>query len=127
VTAPRVAQRTDLDPVPMFAALADESRWHILTLLGEADRSASELAEVLPISRQAIAKHLRQLEAVGLVKSVPAGRAVRFRALGARLGRLATHLETIGEGWDRRLDRLRDLAESAQDQRASSGDDALKS
>lgn len=113
MTARRAIGGNDIDPVPMFAALADESRWRVLTLLGEADRSASDLAELLPISRQAIAKHLRQLESVGLAEPVPDGRAVRFRAVGARLGRLATHLETIGRGWDGRLDRLRDLAEGA--------------
>lgn len=102
---------TGADPVPVFAALADESRWRILTLLGEADRSASELAALLPISRQAIGKHLRQLETAGLAESVRDGRAVRYRALGAKLGQLATRLETIGRGWDARLARLRDLAE----------------
>lgn len=101
------------DPVPLFAALADESRWQILTLLGEADRSASELADLLPISRQAIAKHLRHLEEVGLAEPIREGRAVRYRALGSRLGQLATQLETIGRGWDARLARLRDLAERA--------------
>jgi len=99
------------DPVPMFAALADESRWQILTLLGEADLTASDLANQLPISRQAITKHVRQLEAVGLVESLRDGRAVRYRALGARLGQLATRLDAIGRGWDTRLARLRDLAE----------------
>lgn len=103
---------TTLDPVPMCAALADETRWRILELLGEADRSASELAELLPVSRQAIAKHLQQLEAVGLVEHERAGRAVRYRALGAPLSQLAGRLDTIARGWERRLGRLRDLAES---------------
>ena len=103
-----------VDPVPLCAALADGSRWEILQALGRADRSASELAELLPISRQAIAKHLGQLERVGLVERVRAGRSLRYRALGAPLGRLAQHLETIGQGWERRLDRLRALAEEAE-------------
>ena len=44
--------------VPVFAALGDETRWSILAALGEGDASASALAGRLPISRQAIAKHL---------------------------------------------------------------------
>lgn len=102
---------TAVDPVPICAALADGSRWEILQVLGRADRSASELAEQLPISRQAIAKHLGQLEQVGLVERLREGRSLRYRALGSPLSQLARHLETIGQGWDRRLDRLRMLAE----------------
>jgi DNA-binding transcriptional ArsR family regulator len=103
---------TGLDPVPLCAALADATRWEILAVLGDRDASASELAEDLPVSRQAIAKHLQQLAAVGLVEPVRVGRAIRYRALGARLGQLARHLETIGRGWDARLARLKDVAEA---------------
>ncbi|TDE95832.1 ArsR family transcriptional regulator [Occultella glacieicola] len=103
---------TELDPVPLCAALADATRWEILAVLGDRDASASELAEELPVSRQAIAKHLQQLAAVGLVEPIRAGRAIRYRALGARLGQLASRLETIGRGWDARLSRLKDVAEA---------------
>jgi biotin operon repressor len=96
------------DPVPLCAALVDDSRWQILQQLGNRDQSASELAAGMPISRQAISKHLQQLESVGLVEAVPDGRC----ALGARLGLLAERLEVIGRGWDARLERLRDVAES---------------
>lgn len=105
---------TAVDPVPLCAALADGSRWEILQLLGQADRSASELSEQLPISRQAIAKHLAQLEQVGLAEHVREGRSLRYRALGAPLSQLARHLEIIGRGWERRLDRLRILAEESE-------------
>ena len=71
--------------VPVFAALGDETRWSILTELGSADLSASALALRLPVSRQAIAKHLSALVEVGLVEAVPAGREIRYRALGSRL------------------------------------------
>lgn len=110
-----------LDPVPVCAALADETRWQVLQLLGEADRSASELAELLPVSRQAISKHLQLLEAVGLVTSTRQGRAVRYRALGARLSQLAGQLDAIGRAWDERLDRLRRVAESLAGTDPSSG------
>lgn len=99
------------DPVPLCAALADETRWAILRRLGSDERSASELAQELPVTRQAIARHLGVLEAVGLVESSRQGRQLRYRAIGAPLSRLATQLDTIGRGWDARLDRLRTLAE----------------
>ncbi|UFU02016.1 metalloregulator ArsR/SmtB family transcription factor [Ruania suaedae] len=95
------------------AALADETRWQILAALASADLSASELARALPVSRQAIAKHLGVLAAVGLVEQVdPGQRQLRYRAVGAPLSRLAGQLETIGRGWDRRLARIKEIAES---------------
>lgn len=112
--ADRVGTGT-LDPVPLCAALADDSRWRILQLIGERERSASALAEVLPISRQAIARHVAVLESVGLVRAERDGRQVRYRAIGAPLSQLAGHLQAIGRGWERRLDRLRTLAEERAD------------
>jgi len=95
----------------VLAALADETRWNILTEIGAADLSASALAGRLPVSRQAIAKHLAVLAEAGLVESVRVGREVRYRAVGARLGALAGELETIGRQWDRRLEAIKRIAE----------------
>ncbi|WP_259461060.1 MULTISPECIES: metalloregulator ArsR/SmtB family transcription factor [unclassified Microbacterium] len=97
--------------IPMFAALADETRWSILTALGEGDASASALAGRLPVSRQAIAKHLAVLQEVGLVEPVPVGREVRFRVIGSELGATAAKLDAIGRGWDRRLAAIKEIAE----------------
>jgi DNA-binding transcriptional ArsR family regulator len=97
--------------VPVFAALGDETRWSILAALGEGDASASALAGRLPVSRQAIAKHLAVLQAAGLVEPVPAGREVRYRVLGAELSATARRLDAIGAEWERRLDRIRRIAE----------------
>ncbi|MGM1029923.1 MAG: ArsR/SmtB family transcription factor [Actinomycetota bacterium] len=98
-------------PTQQLAALADDTRWAILELLGSEPRSASELATALPVSRQAIAKHLAVLEAAGLVDAVREGRSVRHRAIGASLTALADRLDTIGRGWESRLERLARLAE----------------
>ncbi|HIZ37375.1 MAG TPA: metalloregulator ArsR/SmtB family transcription factor [Candidatus Ruania gallistercoris] len=98
--------------VELCAVLGDETRWQILTLLGARAASASELSRELPVSRQAIAKHLELLAQVGLAERERAGREVRYRALGSRLTELAEQLETIGRGWDVRLARLKDVAES---------------
>lgn len=97
--------------VPVFAALGDETRWSILAALGEGDASASALAGRLPVSRQAIAKHLAVLQEVGLVGPVRVGREVRYRVLGSQLGDAARRLEAIGAEWDRRLAAIREIAE----------------
>ncbi|GAA1504347.1 DNA-binding transcriptional ArsR family regulator [Agromyces terreus] len=97
--------------VPVFAALGDETRWSILAALGEGDASASALAGRLPVSRQAIAKHLVVLQEVGLVEPVRVGREVRFRVIGAQLSDTARSLETIGAQWDRRLAAIKEIAE----------------
>ena len=96
---------------PMFAALADETRWSILTLLGEGDASASALAGRLPVTRQAIARHLAVLEGTGLVEAVRVGREVRYRVVGAQLSATARRLEAIGAAWDRRLSTIREITE----------------
>lgn len=97
----------------VLSVLADETRWRILAEIGAADLSASALAGRLPVSRQAIAKHLAVLAEAGLVESVRAGREVRYRALGARLSALASQLEATGKRWDRRLEAIKRIAERA--------------
>ena len=98
--------------VPVFAALGDETRWSVLAALGEGDASASALAGRLPVSRQAIAKHLAVLQEVGLVEPVRVGREVRYRVLGAQLRATATRLDEIGTEWDRRLAAIKEIAEN---------------
>jgi DNA-binding transcriptional ArsR family regulator len=98
--------------VPVFAALADETRWSILTALSEGEASASALAGRLPVTRQAIAKHLAVLQEVGLVEPVRVGREVRYRVIGSQLSATARQLDAIGAEWDRRLAVIREIAES---------------
>lgn len=100
-----------IDVPAVCSVLADETRWHILTELGRTDLSASALANRLPVTRQAIAKHLAVLAEAGLVESIRAGREVRYRAVGSRLSALADALEDIGRRWDRRLEALKRIAE----------------
>lgn len=98
--------------VPVFAALGDETRWSVLEALGGGEASASALAERLPVSRQAIAKHLAVLESVGLVEAVRVGREVRYRVLGSQLSATARRLDRIGAEWDRRLAAIKEIAET---------------
>jgi DNA-binding transcriptional ArsR family regulator len=97
--------------VPVFAALGDETRWSILSALGDGDASASALAGRLPVTRQAIAKHLLLLQQVGLVEPVRVGRELRYRVIGSQLNATAQRLDAIGTEWDRRLATIRQIAE----------------
>jgi DNA-binding transcriptional ArsR family regulator len=104
-----VTSTTDL--IQTFAALADQTRWDILTRLGARELSASALAAELPVSRQAIAKHLAALADAGLVEAIAVGREIRYRALGARLSQVANELDRIGNEWDARLAKIKAIAE----------------
>jgi DNA-binding transcriptional ArsR family regulator len=97
---------------PVFAALGDDTRWAVLSRLGEAPASASALARELPVSRQAIVKHLEVLAAAGLVEAERRGRELVYRALGGRLSDVARELERVGRAWEQRLDRVKRLAEA---------------
>lgn len=111
-------------PVAAFAALADETRWAVLETLADGDvngdrggsvgLTASVLAERLPVTRQAIAKHLAVLEGAGLVESWMVGRERRYRALGAELTALGRRLERIGDAWETRLGRIARIAEGIE-------------
>jgi DNA-binding transcriptional ArsR family regulator len=98
-------------PTVVFAALADDTRWRILTRLGRAPASASALARELPVSRQAIVKHLDVLRGAGLVEAETVGRELVHRALGGSLSSLARDLDRIAEVWERRLGDIKRLAE----------------
>lgn len=102
---------TNATVVPVCAALGDETRWTILVSLGDREASASALARCLPISRQAIAKHLAVLQEVGLVEPVKVGREVQYRVVGAQLSATARRLEAIGAQWERRLAAIKAIAE----------------
>nr|WP_152521220.1 metalloregulator ArsR/SmtB family transcription factor [Nocardiopsis ganjiahuensis] len=96
---------------PVFAALGDDTRWSILVRLGREPASASELARELPVSRQAIVKHLEILRTVGLVRTRRSGRAVVHEVDGVRLDEVGQDLRGIAAAWDRRLEGIRSIAE----------------
>ena len=65
----------------------------------------------MPISRQAIAKHLTVLLEVGLVESFRDSRELRYRVLGASLSDTARALDAVGRAWDHRLAAIKQIAE----------------
>jgi DNA-binding transcriptional ArsR family regulator len=97
------AQRLDA----VFSALADPTRRDVVRALGKAPTSASELAGRLPVSRQAIAKHLSSLAAAGLVDSTRDGRQVRYRLTPGAFGDAVAWMTDVGAAWDERLAVLR--------------------
>ncbi len=101
----------------MCAALGDPTRWDVLAQLGDGAKSATALARLLPVSRQAIGKHLEVLREVGLVESEQRGREVVYSAVGARLSTLARDLDRIGRSWGTRLLRVKELAERPETDR----------
>ena len=74
--------------------------------LAEAPATATELAGRIPVSRQAVAKHLNLLDEAGLVNSVRAGRELRFQLTPAAFADAMTWMADIGARWDRRLQAL---------------------
>jgi DNA-binding transcriptional ArsR family regulator len=91
----------------VFAALADPNRRFVLETLAErGSATATELAAELPITRQAVAKHLAALTAAGLVESTRAGRETRYHLTPGRLGEAASWIERVGTRWDQRLAAL---------------------
>lgn len=91
----------------VFEALADSTRRAVLRDVAERGPvTATELAAELPVSRQAIAKHLTVLRDVGLVEAQRAGREQRFSASPAPLLDASRWLDATGAAWDDRLQRL---------------------
>ena len=96
----------------VFAALADPTRWRVLTLLAErGEGTATTLAGELPVSRVAVVKHLAVLDRAGLVTSRRAGREVRYTVRPERLDAAARWMAAIASQWDARLAAIKRMAE----------------
>ena len=102
------------DPVgATFAALSDPTRRHVIGVLsGGQEVSVTELARELPISRQAVAKHLAALADAGLVESTRQGRETRYRLTPGPLTDAGAWIDRVGSEWDSRLGRLRRHADT---------------
>ena len=100
---------------PVFAALADPMRRSLLTNLAEySPRTATQLAEEYPITRQGILKHLRVLEEAGLVAVYQEGREKRYFLTPEPLDELELWIKEISAKWDQRLLRLKAFVENEQ-------------
>lgn len=99
----------------LWSAIGDPTRRRMLDLLlAEGHGTATTLSEQLPVTRQAVAKHLTVLNRVGLVHVTPAGREMRYRVDDAQLARAVAQLSAVGATWDARLRRIKRIAEAIQ-------------
>jgi DNA-binding transcriptional ArsR family regulator len=99
----------------LWSAVGDPTRRRMLDLLlREGSGTATSLSEQLPVTRQAVAKHLAVLDRVGLVHATTAGRERQFRVDQAQLARAVAQLADVGAAWDSRLQRIKRIAETIQ-------------
>jgi len=98
----------------LWSAIADPSRRLVLDLLvRNGDVSASWLADRVPFSRQAVSKHLVVLDRAGLVSRRKQGREVLYQVNADRLDQATQAMAELAAQWDRRLDAIKRLAETA--------------
>jgi ArsR family transcriptional regulator, cadmium/lead-responsive transcriptional repressor len=90
----------------VFAALADPTRRDVVRHLATAPSTATELAAQVPVSRQAVVKHLSTLERAGLVDAEREGRSVRYRLTPAGFTDVVAWVSDVGAAWDTRLAAL---------------------
>jgi DNA-binding transcriptional ArsR family regulator len=98
----------------VFAALADPTRRRVVHELSkDGPLTATQLAERIPVTRQAIAKHFAALEDAGLAVGVRAGRETRYELRTETFAEAEAWMRTIGAMWDRRLAAFKAFVESA--------------
>jgi DNA-binding transcriptional ArsR family regulator len=97
---------------PVFAALGDEVRLALIAkLCSGRPHSISQLTQGSKLTRQAITKHLRVLERVGMVRCIRAGRESRFEFDPRPIAGMKEYLDFVSEQWDQALSRLKSFVE----------------
>lgn len=117
-----MADRIDRGTTPrqdVFTALADPTRRGVLeSLIRDGATTATELGRRLPVTRQAVGKHLGVLAAAGLVRSFRVGREARYEPVPDPLAAAADWLVLLASAWDDRLTRLAAPAEAPNPDRS---------
>lgn len=99
----------------LWSAVGDPMRRQLIDLLlNDGVATATVLADRLPVTRQAVTKHLAVLDRAGLVHGTSVGREVRYDVDEVQLARAVAQLNAVGTAWDRRMQRIKRLAESIQ-------------
>ena len=107
----------------LWAAMGDPTRRRLLDLLlRDGFGTATSLSSGLPITRQAVAKHLNVLERAELVVPRKDGREVRYVVNEAQFARAVDQLASVGAAWDARLRRIKSIAEQISAQRTAIAD-----
>jgi DNA-binding transcriptional ArsR family regulator len=103
----------------LWSAVGDPTRRRLIDLLLAGSGTATRLSEQLPVTRQAVSKHLVVLERAGLVDVTPSGRERIYRVSSAQLARAVQQLSAVGTTWDARLQRIKRIAEAIEQDRPS--------
>lgn len=103
----------------LWSAIGDPTRRAMIDLLlagilAGGRGTATSLSERLPVSRQAVSKHLAVLDRVGLVHGTPAGRERHYEVDEVQLARAVAQLSAVGASWDARLRRIKRIAEAIE-------------
>jgi len=107
-----VTERDEDEDDDLWEAMADPTRRKLLDLLvARGQATATTLTADMPVSRQAISKHLALLERVGLVDARRQGREVRYHVREQRLADATRALSQVADRWDLRLRAIKRLAE----------------
>ena len=105
------------DSDALWAAVGDPTRRQLLdVLLALHEGTATSLARELPVTRQAVAKHLAVLDRAGLVEGRRDGRELRYTVRAGRLDEVSHAMARVASGWEKRLAAIKRLAESARGQ-----------
>ena len=113
--ASTVAAAKLAEAAPVFAALGDDTRLHIVArLCGDGPLSIVQIADTAAVSRQAVTKHLRALQRAGLVRSDRAGRERIWELQPGKLAAVRDYLDAISAQWDQALRRMQALVEEPQ-------------
>ncbi len=97
----------------VFAALGDEMRLALVAkLYAGQPRSISQLTKGSRLTRQAVTKHLRVLESVGIVRSNHRGRETRFEFDPEPIEGMKQYLDFVSRQWDQALARLKAMVEN---------------
>jgi ArsR family transcriptional regulator, cadmium/lead-responsive transcriptional repressor len=108
----------------LWEAMADPTRRKLLDLLvARGQATATTLTADMPVSRQAISKHLVLLQRVGLIDGHREGREVRYQVREQRLAEATGALSEVAKRWDRRLRTIKQLAEQAHAANRPTGPD----
>lgn len=99
----------------LWSAIGDPIRRQVIDLLlAGGPGTATSLSQRLPVTRQAVSKHLAVLDRVGLIHAAPAGRERHYQIDEAQLARAVAQLSAVGATWDARLGRIKRIAEAIE-------------